>query len=562
MPTQTIYAERFDTVFEAIPNPDSGVGSLAYRENPPGDLIELDLRPTQDFVNQQWDTQTSVDNLGNRRWNADLQWENNLLRDHGYAPDGRRIPVPDVNPMAGTLRTLEVVGYVGDVAGGVLDGYAEYQSGGGTASAIAVGVGSTAGSVVGSVAGGILGSALGPVGTVAGSALGGALGGAIGRWMGDLLVPDANPNNVQIPGPIGSVTGTSAGVRYGFRYRYFWGGAWRDNPTEVQAFGPLTISIKNDAWGNKIQWIGTNPGIDTATTEGTPIQIYAVRRIDGLNYDLVNYDPNKDPNRSPSYGTPYIRVPTITVDPRNRDRTTPRPDPIPNPYPDIEIPRIPWPTPNPNPTGEPGPTGYPWFDPDNPHDYDPTDPTKYPDPDGDPNPDDDQDNECDPCEKLDQILEKLDDLEPPTLVVPEHWPLRRGAERPQLIVVYSTKNQDGSWGNTRYQFSIPWFDHRKRKALKTSLPRTIRKGPKQATLLLTDNSKMTLFCSNHSEAERVLKSFEGLVINKYRTRDIRYADLNGNGKREYKQVTVYPFVAKYYPAGMRDLNPAWTDKLY
>lgn len=626
----TAYAEVLEASWTAVPYSDAAIA--VYPTSPvDGGFVGRSPTPipaSNPVADAAWDAATYVDGAGNRRW-VPTAAEDDLIRRVTANPyDGLDELVESsarsVGRSAGSSLD-DVVGQLGGRAsigagaaiGGAIAGYSEYASGGGLASAVAVGVGAGIGGAAGTVIGGAIGTVAGPVGVAIGGAIGGVIGSAIGAAIGDAIIPDANKNGAQAIGDP-PFEGGQCAVGYNV---FFSGITTLTNGQTTNYSNALATSVQGPISaayfylvGNQLRFVSQSAGGTVDNSFQFNVQSHSlsisVARQDGQIDNCGNpggapalYDPNTNPNR-PAFRDPSIDLPGGPL-PRRRPRGRGRgfdPDGY-------------------RPTGEPVPgvddDGNP-IDPSLPDGY-PADPGPYPDPTGDDGTDGgagdgDGDGQCDPCAKLDEILDLLKApfsgeviLEPcedeedgetmtyefedqgiaglhyqlksmtlalediwdrvkcesdETITIPEHWPLRRGAERPQLIVVYRTKERDGSWGNTRYQFSIPWFDHRKRKTLKTSLPRTIRKGAKQASLLLTDNSKMTLFCSTHAEGERVLKSFELLVVPRFRTRDIRFSDLNGNGKREYQRVTVHPFVAKYYPAGMRNLSPSWRDKLY
>lgn len=570
-----------------------------------------------------WAANTYTDRMGNRQWlptPEEAAWH----RRNGFPvpgiddlPDHRARPPRPVprNPATSVGRAaggslddvMRGVGGAGGLAtGGLLAGgiagYAEYQSGGGVASAVAVGVGAGVGSAVGTVIGGVAGSALGPVGTVVGGMIGGALGSAIGGAIGDALIPDANLNGVSAEGtdpPFsgGQGVGVSYQVQSELHYEqavgyHHWRNGWivtgwephvstsirtvlgpirglvaRYSPAHFRDMWHVVSGVNSDQFTNLDQ--DANPIFDPSHRRNWQDPILTIWRTDGQPDPHgdpaptpVPYNPNARPR--PATGTPDFRLPGV-------DLPRPQPRPIfgnprlrdPNPFGE------PSPEPNPDPTDDPYPYPYPWPRP-TPTPGPTPDPAPYPDPTDDPNPnpnpnpnpdDDDQEN-CNPCAKLDEILEKLESQEEPMLLTPEWWAYRAGSERPQLLVVYALKNADGSWSRTRFQFNIPWFDNRKRRVLKSILPKKIQKGRHQGTLTLTDNSKMIQFCRNQSESERVLKAFEKLVIPRYKTGDIRFADTNGNAKRKFREITVELMEARFYAQGQREESPSWKEKFY
>jgi hypothetical protein len=148
----------------------------------------------------------------------------------------------------------------------------------------------------------------------------------------------------------------------------------------------------------------------------------------------------------------------------------------------------------------------------------------------------------------------------PFLVVPDSWPMKVESGRPQLVLIYADKNKDKTWGSRRYEFCIPHFDSKLRKALKTLVPKEIKKGSHQGTYTLTDNSKIITYCKTRTEALRVLDAFDKLVVKGMRTNNKKPGEINPNTK--FLEVTLYPYEARYFSEGQHKLTPDWKDKLY
>jgi hypothetical protein len=147
-------------------------------------------------------------------------------------------------------------------------------------------------------------------------------------------------------------------------------------------------------------------------------------------------------------------------------------------------------------------------------------------------------------------------------LTPEWWQVRTGAKRPQLLVIYRGKNEDGSWNNIRRQSSIPQVNSNQRKVLKSILPKSINKGAIQGICTLSDNSKIIQYCSSKTEAERVIKAFLRVVKNGFKTTDIKVGEIKGSKVREFMKGTLYAYEAHYYATGQGQNTPNWVEKLF
>lgn len=379
-------------------------------------------------------------------------------------------------------------------------------------------------------------------------------------------------------------------------------------PELAQFFGPnygaINYSTCNGGQGN--------PGVDL-----TSIQVNPGVRCDPTKpaFDPTvpvpvtgPIDPTKNPNRS-----------TPTGEPVNLPGPQPNPNPRPNPIggPGLtgrpSLPSLPS-FPSPDPIGGPVPTGQPVPGGDDKKKPYPT-PSPNPDPDPpNPNPTEQpgpDSGECDPCIELAAIRAKLDETfslawELPAcettfpinrtgeksgqglaglsqkidalyqalkvvhdntrcdnesfVVIPDSWPVKVGSDRPQLILVYASKNSDKTWGSRRYEFVIPHFDGKLRKALKTLVPKTIKKGSEMGTYTLADNSKIITYCKTKEEAMRILNAFDKLVLKSMKTNNKKTGEINPNTK--FLEMTLYPYEARFFSQGQHNPNHDWKDKLY
>lgn len=301
------------------------------------------------------------------------------------------------------------------------------------------------------------------------------------------------------------------------------------------------------------------------------------------------------PDRDPS-GRP---LPRPTGDPpgTTKPAPAPKPNPIGGPIPIPSLPKIPdFGLPSTQPKGGTHKNPYPDGDPVNPN------PVQEPPPEGDP---------CDPCVELGEIKAKLEETfslawalpdcgvdfqitrtgekegqglaglsqkidglyqilrvlhsntrcdKDSFVVVPDSWPMKVEAGRPQLVLVYATKNKDKTWGSRRYEFCIPHFDGKLRKALKTLVPKEIKKGSHQGTYTLADNSKIITYCKTKTEAMRIINAFDKLVLKDQKTTNKKTGEINPNTK--FLELTLYPFEARFFSQGQQNPNPDWKDKLF
>ena len=136
---------------------------------------------------------------------------------------------------------------------------------------------------------------------------------------------------------------------------------------------------------------------------------------------------------------------------------------------------------------------------------------------------------------------------------PDWWPVRLGAERAQLVVVYRK-----GMTNTYHQIAIPWPSSTA-KPTESPLP-PYRKGNFHTVLTLTDNSKMICNVANAAEGEKMLAAAKALIL----------PSMLGNPPREHcvprkgpaiGEADMIPVRVDYYATGQRDLMPTWRQPL-
>jgi hypothetical protein len=137
--------------------------------------------------------------------------------------------------------------------------------------------------------------------------------------------------------------------------------------------------------------------------------------------------------------------------------------------------------------------------------------------------------------------------------VPEWWQLRPEAQRPQLIIIFAEKKDDGSIGNDYYSITIP---HPKDdKAPKESPLSPYKKGSWEGILTLKDNSKAIINAFDKDAAEAVLKEISKLINPKML--EGSFQKIGQRKGQKLKEIKVQAIRADYYPKGTQDMKPEW-----
>lgn len=148
-------------------------------------------------------------------------------------------------------------------------------------------------------------------------------------------------------------------------------------------------------------------------------------------------------------------------------------------------------------------------------------------------------------------LIKMRNTEPPIAAIPEWWPLRIGAERPQLVVFFAEKRPNGKLGRTRWPITIPHYNSRNTRP---NLP-TYRKGQWQGMLTLKDNSKLIVNAISQQEAERVINAIKPLIAPNYLIgAELKVGIRKG---KVLKNCVVKPTSARYFSSGQKNTVPDW-----
>lgn len=614
----TAYAEVLEASWTAVPYSDA---AIALYPTSPVDGGFVGRTPTpipasNPVADAAWDAATYVDSAGNRRWVPTPGDEDLIGRVTANPYDGLDELVESAGASAGRAAGSnidDVIGQLGGRAGigagaaigGVLAGYGEYASGGGLASAAAVGVGAGIGGAAGTVIGGAIGTVAGPVGVAIGGAIGGAIGSAIGAAIGDALIPDANRNGAQATGAPPFTGGQCDGVVY--LVTYSPSSQWNSGqsttgfvvgPVSGIQYVPLSDQSKAAIVFDKNGASSSSVTMDINAPEDG--RIIGLSRLDGGADScgdpapgLETYDPNGDPTRTRPR-RPIIDLPGVPL-PRRRPRGRGRgfdPDGY-------------------RPTGEPVPgvddDGNP-IDPSLPDGY--PDPAPYPDPTGDDGRDGDNgdgdgdgDGECDPCEKLDEILELLKQpfsgemlLEPcgegdaksygfedegltglhlqlkslsravkdiwdavkcgpGELALPESWAIRTSRTLPQYVVIWKVVGRgiESSWSST-----IPHPRYHRASDLVSAYQHVdYVRGNFQATIQNADNTHSIVNCKNKPEATKMRKWINRLQNPEVVQRQKMKLTEGIVRENPIEEIRVEPTLIKYFATGAKTMTPDW-----
>ena len=140
--------------------------------------------------------------------------------------------------------------------------------------------------------------------------------------------------------------------------------------------------------------------------------------------------------------------------------------------------------------------------------------------------------------------------------VPEWWPNRIGSGRPQLIIQYAKKKNDGTFDSAKYVVTIPHYKDitKGNKAPSLSNIKPYEKGQYMGILTLPDNSKLIVNCKSSDEAKTVCSDLAKTT--KYALGDCEFTISERKGQN-LKEDRVYPRVMKFFPQGQKDTKPLW-----
>ncbi|NJM00189.1 MAG: hypothetical protein HC924_15965 [Synechococcaceae cyanobacterium SM2_3_2] len=141
--------------------------------------------------------------------------------------------------------------------------------------------------------------------------------------------------------------------------------------------------------------------------------------------------------------------------------------------------------------------------------------------------------------------------------IPEFWPKRVGAERPQLVIQFAERFEDGTFGPPNLPISIPWpKPDEVAQPIDSSPVGPYQKGNFWATLTLIDNSKITINAATLELAEDLVREAALFVDPSLLPTPLEPK----SGKRGGNPVTqrvVFPKIARYFPNGQKNVYPEW-----
>ncbi|MCC5619249.1 hypothetical protein LC605_30095 [Nostoc sp. CHAB 5836] len=133
-------------------------------------------------------------------------------------------------------------------------------------------------------------------------------------------------------------------------------------------------------------------------------------------------------------------------------------------------------------------------------------------------------------------------------VVPEWWAVRKGADRPQLVILFKSEGNKSNY----YTLHIPHYDGRKSSTCPIS---TYTKGNYRGCLTLRDNSKFICYASSEREAESVINDAKKHIIEKFLLGST--ITIGTTQKKNFKTDKVKPVSGKFFSSGSLKSNPDW-----
>ncbi len=128
-----------------------------------------------------------------------------------------------------------------------------------------------------------------------------------------------------------------------------------------------------------------------------------------------------------------------------------------------------------------------------------------------------------------------------SVAFPEWWPIRVGADRPQLVICYRSDDKE----KRRFQISIPHYSGDR----SPNIP-SFKKGSHFARYCLKDNSKLIVYAASESEAERVCRQLYGYVSSRYRAASSQ-PSTGITRSNNFKEVRAIPLFADFFPHGQQ-----------
>ena len=146
------------------------------------------------------------------------------------------------------------------------------------------------------------------------------------------------------------------------------------------------------------------------------------------------------------------------------------------------------------------------------------------------------------------------------IALPEAWAVRRGVDRPQLVIVYAEIFNSGKLGTSRWSITVPHYRGTSKSKI---LAPKYRRGNWQGQLTLNDGSTIVINANSSEECKRSLNKLKILVPIDFRTRNGKAIKprVVDNPNIDFKSCNVVPVLAKYYATGQKDLAPTWSQSL-
>ena len=147
-----------------------------------------------------------------------------------------------------------------------------------------------------------------------------------------------------------------------------------------------------------------------------------------------------------------------------------------------------------------------------------------------------------------------------SIALPEAWAVRRGIDRPQLVIVYAEIFGSGKLGASRWSLTVPHY--RGTSKSKISAP-SYRRGNWQGQLTLNDGSTIVINASTSEECKRSLNKLKILVPIDFRMKDGKVIKprVVDNPNIDLKVCNLVPVMAKYYATGQKNMIPTWSQSL-
>ncbi|MEH2146254.1 hypothetical protein [Nostoc sp.] len=132
-------------------------------------------------------------------------------------------------------------------------------------------------------------------------------------------------------------------------------------------------------------------------------------------------------------------------------------------------------------------------------------------------------------------------------VMPEWWAIRKGADCPQLVILFKSQNSSKSY----YTLQIPHYN-----GSKTVCPiKPYKKGNYRGCLTLKDNSKFVCYAVSESEAESVINDAKKHIIDKFLLGST--ITIGTTKKKNFSTDTVKAISGKFFGSGQAKNKPDW-----